>query len=185
MIAPSVQALAELSARIADQATEREINILAQTKYPANNLAPADPRSRSRLTALYFVLKIEDRIVLTMCATWEPTPAYVRGAIRAERTIRNCASPNAGCLPAPAAGQRRAIHPGALRSQERSASNMDSSWRPMAPRGPKSARWWRWRANFAVLLLSLWKNNSHYEPFPQRRRNNRGQIDPERLRCIA
>src|SRR5207237_9229569 len=42
-----------------------------------------------------------------MCAMWEPTPAYVRGVIRAERAIRNCASPRgempicAGCWSVP------------------------------------------------------------------------------------
>jgi len=57
MIAPSVQAVAELSARIA--VLEREINVLAQTKYPQTTWLAQIPGVGS-LTALYFVLKIED-----------------------------------------------------------------------------------------------------------------------------
>jgi transposase len=57
MIAPSVQAVAELSARIA--VLEREINVLAQSKYPQTTWLAQIPGVGS-LTALYFVLKIED-----------------------------------------------------------------------------------------------------------------------------
>jgi transposase len=57
MIAPSVQALAELSARIA--MLEREINVLAQTKYPQTLWLQQVP-GVGTITALYFVLKIED-----------------------------------------------------------------------------------------------------------------------------
>jgi transposase len=57
MIAPSVQALAELSARIA--VLEREISLLARTKYPQTLWLQQVP-GVGAITALYFVLKIED-----------------------------------------------------------------------------------------------------------------------------
>src|SRR5438094_2402288 len=92
MIAPSVQALAELSTRIA--VLEREINVVARTKYPQTLWLQQVP-GVGVLTALYFVLKIEDpHSVLKMCAMWAPTPACVRGAIRADKAIHNCAYPN-------------------------------------------------------------------------------------------
>ena len=57
MIAPSVQALAELSGRIA--VLEREISLLARTKYPQTLWLQQVP-GVGAITALYFVLKIED-----------------------------------------------------------------------------------------------------------------------------
>ena len=57
IIAPSVQALAELSARIT--VLEREINELARTKYPQALWLQQVP-GVGALTALYYVLKIED-----------------------------------------------------------------------------------------------------------------------------
>src|SRR5881409_2646533 len=57
MVAPSVQALAELSTRIA--VLEREINVVARTKYPQTLWLQQVP-GVGALTALYFVLKIED-----------------------------------------------------------------------------------------------------------------------------
>ncbi len=57
MIAPTVQALAELSARI--QVLEREIVQLAQRKYPQSAQLQQIP-GVGPITALYFVLKIED-----------------------------------------------------------------------------------------------------------------------------
>ena len=56
MIAPSVQALAELSARIA--VLEREISLLARTKYPQTLWLQQVLRSRSNHGALFCV---EDR----------------------------------------------------------------------------------------------------------------------------
>src|SRR5206468_1765286 len=53
----SVQTLAELSMRIA--VLEREINVLARTKYPQTLWLQQVP-GVGALTALYFVLKIED-----------------------------------------------------------------------------------------------------------------------------
>jgi transposase len=57
MIAPSVQALAELTGRI--KLLEREISALARTKYPQTVWLEQIP-GVGPITALYFVLKIED-----------------------------------------------------------------------------------------------------------------------------
>lgn len=57
MIAPSVQVLAELTTRI--KVLEREINSLAQRKYPQSVQLQQIP-GVGPITALYFVLKIED-----------------------------------------------------------------------------------------------------------------------------
>ena len=57
MIAPSVQALAELTARI--KTLELEINTLAKIKYPQTARLQQIP-GVGPITALYFVLKIED-----------------------------------------------------------------------------------------------------------------------------
>ena len=57
MIAPSVQALAELSTRI--KALDLEISALARAKYPQSAQLQQIP-GVGPITALYFVLKIED-----------------------------------------------------------------------------------------------------------------------------
>ena len=57
MIAPSVQALEELTARI--KALEAEINSLTRAKYPHAMQLQQIP-GVGPITALYFVLKIED-----------------------------------------------------------------------------------------------------------------------------
>ncbi len=57
MIEPNVQALAELTARI--KVLDREINLLAKTKYPQSAHLEQIP-GVGPITALYFVLKIED-----------------------------------------------------------------------------------------------------------------------------
>ena len=57
VIAPSVQALEELSLRI--KVLDREISTLARTKYPETTWLEQIP-GVGPITALYFVLKIED-----------------------------------------------------------------------------------------------------------------------------
>ena len=57
MIAPSVQAVEELSLRI--KLLDREIRTLAQIKYPETSWLEQIP-GVGPITALYFVLKIED-----------------------------------------------------------------------------------------------------------------------------
>ena len=99
MIAPSVQALAELSTRI--KALDLEISALARAKYPQSAELQQIP-GVGPITALYFVLKTRTPIVLPMCATSAPMPACVRDAIKAARAIHNCAFPN-GAMPTCAA----------------------------------------------------------------------------------
>ncbi len=96
MIMPSVQALAELTARI--KMLELEINTLAQMKYPQSAQLQQIPggSDRSRPSILSSRLRIQ--IVLHTCATSEPTPAYVHGAIKAARATRSCVSPSAATL---------------------------------------------------------------------------------------
>lgn len=163
-IAPSVQAVAELSARIA--VLEREINVLARTKYPQTTWLAQVPGVGS-LTALYFVLKIEDPMRFN--------------------NVRHVGA-YAGLCP-------RRDQSGESDPQLRISKRGDAYLRRLlvsaaqyilGPFGPKSAlRTYglmlaadgtaraRKRAVVAVarklcvLLLSLWKNNSRYEPFPQ------------------
>src|SRR5438034_9555935 len=95
MIMPSVQALAELTARI--KMLELEINTLAQMKYPQSAQLQQIPGSdQSRPSILSSRLRIQ--IVSHTCATSEPTPAYVHGAIKAARATRSCVSPSAATL---------------------------------------------------------------------------------------
>ena len=165
MIAPSVHAVAELSARIA--VLEREINVLARTKYPQTTWLQQIP-GVGPLTALYFVLKIEDP--------------------KRFNNVRDVGA-YAGLCP-------RRDQSGESDPQLRISKRGDAYLRRLlvsaaqyilGPFGPKSAlREYglmlaadgtaraRKRAVVAVarklcvLLLSLWKNNSRYEPFPPR-----------------
>lgn len=181
MIAPNVGAVAELSARIA--VLEREINVLTRTKYPQTLWLQQVP-GVGALTALYFVLKIEDPKRLKMCATWAPTSACVRGAIRAERTIPQLRISKRGD-----AYLRRLL--------------VSAAQYILGPFGPKSAlREYglmlaadgtaraRKRAVVAVarklcvLLLSLWKNQTLYQPEPSQplRTQRSGTIAMHRLK---
>lgn len=99
MIAPSVQALAELSTRI--KALDLEISALARAKYPQSaQLQQIPGLDRSRRSIL--CSRSRTPIVLPMCATSAPMPACVRDAIKAARAIHNCAFPN-GAMPTCAA----------------------------------------------------------------------------------
>jgi transposase len=181
IVAPSVAALAELSARIA--VLEREIVALVQSKYPEALLLQQVP-GVGALTALYYVLKIED-------------PA------RFEK-VRDVGA-YAGLCP-------RRDQSGGSDPQLRISKCGDSYLRRLlvsaaqyilGPFGPKSAlreyglmlaadgtRRAKKRAvvavarKLSVLLLSLWKHRAPYEPFPGATPQPR-TFDPERLRCIA
>jgi transposase len=179
MIAPSVQVLAELSARI--KVLEAEISTLARTKYPQTLWLQQVP-GVGTITALYFVLKIED-----------PTRfGYVRDV-----------GAYAGLCP-------RRDQSGASDPQLRISKRGDAYLRRLlvsaaqyilGPFGPKSAlrdyglmlaaegtTRAKKRAVVAVarklcvLLLSLWKNQTLYQPYPA---NKLRTTNPERLRCIA
>jgi transposase len=164
MIAPSVQAVAELSARIA--VLEREINVLAQTKYPQTTWLAQIPGVGS-LTALYFVLKIEDPKRFNNV---RDVGAYAGLCPRRDQSGEN--DPQLRISKRGDAYLRRLL--------------VSAAQYILGPFGPKSAlREYglklaaagtaraRKRAVVAVarklcvLLLSLWKNNSRYEPFPQ------------------
>jgi transposase len=165
MIAPSVQALAELSARIT--VLEREINVLARTKYPQTTWLAQIP-GVGPLTALYFVLKIEDPKRFNNV---RDVGAYAGLCPRRDQSGQS--DPQLRISKCGDAYLRRLL--------------VSAAQYILGPFGPKSAlREYglmlaadgtaraRKRAVVAVarklcvLLLSLWKNQSRYEPFPQR-----------------
>jgi len=160
MIAPSVHAVAELSARIA--VLEREINVLARTKYPQTTWLAQVPGVGS-LTALYFVLKIEDPMRFNNV---RDVGAYAGLCPRRDQSGES--DPQLRISKCGDAYLRRLL--------------VSASQYILGPFGPKSAlRAYglmlaadgtaraRKRAVVAVarklcvLLLSLWKNNSRYE----------------------
>jgi transposase len=163
MIAPSVHAVAELSARIA--VLEREIKVLARTKYPQTTWLAQVPGVGS-LTALYFV-KIEDPMRFNNV---RDVGAYAGLCPRRDQSGES--DPQLRISKRGDAYLRRLL--------------VSAAQYILGPFGPKSAlRAYglmlaadgtaraRKRAVVAVarklcvLLLSLWKNNSRYEPFPQ------------------
>jgi transposase len=164
IIAPSVQALEELSLRI--KVLEREINALAQTKYPATAWLEQIP-GVGPITALYFVLKIEDPtrfpqvrdvgafIGLCPCRdqSGENDPQLrisKRGDAYLRRLLVSAAQYILGPF-APASALRQyglsLAAEGTSRAKKRAVVAV--------------AR------KLAVLLLSLWKNERPYVPFPQ------------------
>ena len=163
MISPTVQALAELSARI--QVLESEIIALARRKYPQTSWLEQIP-GVGPVTALYFVLKIE-------------TPTRFENVRDVGAFIGLC----------PRRDQSGASDP-QLRISKRGDAYLrrllvSASHYILGPFGPDSAlrqyglnlaadgtRRSKKRAivavarKLAVLLLSLWKNQSPYQPFP-------------------
>lgn len=163
MIGPSVQALAELTARI--KVLESEIVALARTKYPQTLWLEQIP-GVGPITALYFVLKIE-------------TPTRFENVRDVGAFIGLC----------PRRDQSGGSDP-QLRISKRGDAYLrrllvSASHYILGPFGPKSAlrqyglhlaadgtRRAKKRAivavarKLAVLLLSLWKNQSPYQPFP-------------------
>lgn len=163
MITPSVQALAELSARI--KVLECEIIALARIKYPQTRWLEQIP-GVGPITALYFVLKIE-------------TPTRFENVRDVGAFIGLC----------PRRDQSGASDP-QLRISKRGDAYLrrllvSASHYILGPFGPDSAlrqyglnlaadgtRRAKKRAivavarKLAVLLLSLWKNQVAYQPFP-------------------
>jgi transposase len=164
MIAPSVQAVAELSARIA--VLEREINVLARTKYPQTTCLQQIP-GVGPLTALYFVLKIEDPkrfnnvrdvgAYAGLCPrrdqSGESDP-QLRISKRGDAYLRRLLVSAAQYILGPF-GPRSALREYGLMLAA------DGTARARKRAVVAVAR------KLCVLLLSLWKNNSRYEPFPQ------------------
>src|SRR5436190_9125484 len=163
MIAPSVQALAELSGRIA--VLEREISLLARTKYPQTLWLQQVP-GVGAITALYFVLKIED--------------------LKRFKNVRDVGAYTGLC---PRRDQSGGSDP-QLRISKRGDAYLrrllvSAAQYILGPFGPQSAlREYglslaaagttraKKRAVVAVarklcvLLLSLWKNQTAYQPYP-------------------
>jgi transposase len=163
MIAPSVQAVAELSARI--KVLEREISALARTKYPQTLWLQQVP-GVGALTALYFVLKIEDpkrfENVRDVGAYAGLCPRRDQsGASDPQLRISKCGDAYLRRLLVSAA--QYILGPFGPHSALREYGLM------LAADGTARARK---RAVVAVarklcvLLLSLWKNQTAYQPYP-------------------
>ena len=163
MIAPSVQALAELSVRI--KVLESEIRALAQSKYPQAAQLQQIP-GVGPLTALYFVLKIEDpkrfRKVRDVGAyaglcpgrdqSGESDP-QLRISKRGDAYLRRLLVSAAQYILGPFGPES------ALRSYGLKLAT-DGTARAKKRATVAVAR------KLAVLLLSLWKSQDSYQPFP-------------------
>lgn len=181
MIAPNVGAVAELSARIA--VLEREINVLTRTKYPQTLWLQQVP-GVGALTALYFVLKIEDP---KRFENVRDVGAYVGLCPRRDQSGEK--DPQLRISKRGDAYLRRLL--------------VSAAQYILGPFGPKSAlREYglmlatdgtaraRKRAVVAVarklcvLLLSLWKNQTLYQPEPSQplRTQRSGTIAMHRLK---
>jgi len=163
MIAPSVQALAELSARIA--VLEREISLLARTKYPQTLWLQQVPVVGA-ITALYFVLKIEDPkrfkkvrdvgAYTGLCPrrdqSGESDP-QLRISKRGDAYLRGLLVSAAQYILGPF-GPQSALREYGLRLAA------DGTTRAKKRAVVAVAR------KLCVLLLSLWKNQAPYQPYP-------------------
>jgi len=164
MIAPSVQALAELSGRIA--VLEREISVLARTKYPQTLWLQQVP-GVGAITALYFVLKIEDPrrfakvrdvgAFLGLCPrrnqSGENDP-QLRITKRGDPYLRRLLVSAAQYILGPFAPASALRQYGLTLAAEGTARAKKRAVVAVARK-------------LAVLLLSLWKNERSYVPFPQ------------------
>src|SRR6266576_3988137 len=183
MIAPSVQALAELSARIA--VLEREISLLARTKYPQTLWLQQVP-GVGAITALYFVLKIEDPkrfkkvrdvgAYTGLCPRRDQSgdsDPQLRISKRGDAYLRRLLVSAAQYILGPFGP------PSALRQYGLALASGGT------PRAKKRAVVAVAR-KLAVLLLTLWKNKSVYQAFPLSRDGEKMRTsDLERLRCSA
>src|SRR5437870_7007231 len=164
MIAPSVQALAELSARIA--VLEREISLLARTKYPQTLWLQQVP-GVGAITALYFVLKIEDPkrfkkvrdvgAYTGLCPrrdqSGESDP-QLRISKRGDAYLRRLLVSAAQYILGPFGPQS------ALRESGLRFAAADGTTRAKKRAVVAVAR------KLCVLLLSLWQNQTPYQPYP-------------------
>ena len=164
VIAPSVQALEELSLRI--KVLDREISVLARNKYPATAWLEQIP-GVGPITALYFILKIEDPkrfaqvrdvgAFIGLCPrrdqSGESDP-QLRISKRGDAYLRRLLVSSAQYILGPFAP------PSALRQYGLTLAAEGTS------RAKKRAVVAVAR-KLAVLLLTLWKNERSYVPFPQ------------------
>jgi transposase len=163
MIAPSVAALEELTARI--KALEAEINSLARTKYPQAMQLQQIP-GVGPITALYFVLKIEDP---SRFQNVRDVGAYAglcpkrdqSGKSDPQLRISKCGDAYLRRLLVSAA--QYILGPFGPESALRAYGLMlavDGTARAKKRATVAVAR------KLAVLLLSLWKHQRPYQPFP-------------------
>jgi transposase len=164
MIAPSVQALAELSARI--QMLDREISALARTKYPQTLWLQQIP-GVGPITALYFVLKIEDP---SRFENVRDVGAYAGLCPRRDQSgesdpqLRISKRGDAYLLRLLVSAAQYILGPFAPASALRQYGlNLAAEGTARAKKRAVVAV----ARKLAVLLLSLWKNERSYVPFPQ------------------
>jgi transposase len=163
MIAPSVQALAELSARI--QMLDREISALAQTKYPQTLWLQQIP-GVGPITALYFVLKIEDP---SRFENVRDIGAYAGLCPRRDQSGES--DPQLRISKRGDAYLRRLLVSAAqyILGPFGPASALREYGLMLAADGTRRAKKRAVVAvarKLSVLLLSLWKNQTLYRPFP-------------------
>lgn len=163
MIAPSVAALAELSARI--KVLEREITEMARVKYPQSAWLQQIP-GVGPITALYFVLKIEDparfeRVrdvgaFVGLCPrrdqSGESDP-QLRISKRGDAYLRRLLVSAAQYIIGPFGPQSALRQYGLALAAEGTARAKKRAVVAVARK-------------LAVLLLTLWKKQSPYQPFP-------------------
>jgi transposase len=183
VIAPSVQALKELSLRI--KLLDREIITLARSKYPETTWLEQIP-GVGPITALYFVLKIQDpgrfeRVrdvgaFIGLCPRRDQSgenDPQLRISKRGDAYLRRLLVSAAQYILGPFGP------PSALRQYGLALASGGT------PRAKKRAVVAVAR-KLAVLLLTLWKNKSLYQAFPLSRDGEKMRTsDLERLRCIA
>src|SRR6267378_537810 len=164
MITPSVQALAELTARI--KMLELEINTLAQMKYPQSAQLQQIP-GVGPIRALSFVLKIEDPnrfahvrdvgAYAGLCPrrdqSGESDP-QLRISKRGDAYLRRLLVSAAHYILGPFGPQSALRAYGLMLAADGTARAKKRATVAVARK-------------LAVLLLSLWKNRRQYQPFPQ------------------
>jgi transposase len=181
MIAPSMQAIEELSLQI--KLLDREIRTLAHSKYPETTWLEQIP-GVGPITALYFVLKIGDparfkRVrdvgaFIGLCPRRDQSgenDPQLRISKRGDAYLRRLLVSSAQYILGPFAP------PSALR-QYGLALAAGATARAKKRAVVAVAR------KLAVLLLTLWKTKSAYQAFPRQCEKMR-TLDLERLRCIA
>jgi transposase len=163
MIAPSVQALAELTARI--KTLELEINTLAKIKYPQTARLQQIP-GVGPITALYFVLKVEDP---SRFENVRDIGAYAGLCPRRDQSGES--DPQLRISKRGDAYLRRLLVSAAqyILGPFGPASALREYGLMLAAEGTRRAKKRAVVAvarKLSVLLLSLWKNQTLYRPFP-------------------
>ena len=164
MIAPSVQAIQELSLRI--KLLDREIRTLAHSKYPETTWLEQIP-GVGPITALYFVLKIGDPARFERV---RDVGAFIGLCPRRDQSGEN--DPQLRISKRGDAYLRRLLVSAAqyILGPFAPASALRQYGLTLAAEGTARAKKRAVVAvarKLAVLLLSLWKNERSYVPFPQ------------------